>query len=76
MILTIRTEAVAAGVEDKFCGFALITPVNGTVGFSCAADPDTVKCPELIIIKMATVKKVLALLNQRSHMDQNSLLSF
>jgi len=76
MILAIRTKAIATGVIDKFCRFALITAVNGAFGKSCAADPDTVKCPELIIIKMAAIKEMPVLLNQRSQMDQKSLLKF
>jgi hypothetical protein len=50
MILTIRTKAIATGVIDEVCYFAIITAVNDACGKSCAADPDTVKCPELIII--------------------------
>lgn len=76
MVLTIRTKAIAAGVKDKFGGFAFFTTVNGAFGKGCAADPDTVKCPELIIIKMAAMKEILILLNQRSQMDQKSLFSF
>ena len=76
MVLTIRTEAVATGVKDKSAKFAFFTSVNGAVGFGSAADPDTVKCPELIIIQMAAVKERPVLLNQRSEMDQKSLLSF
>lgn len=76
MVLTIRTSAIAAGVKDKSCGLAIITAVNGAFGKSSAADPDTVKCPELIIIEMAAMKERLVLLNQRSQMDQKSVLSF
>lgn len=76
MILAIRTKAVAAGVENELGTLAFFTTVNGACCFRCTADPDTVKCPELIIIEMAAVKEMPVLVNQRSQMDQNSLLSF